>query len=124
MAIKESALPSKSSMAGGDYIRVVGSNGVSYKQPLRTVGKVVNAGSTLPSGTDLNTVTENGIYLISGSSSYTNSPTNYGELEVINHSAENTSNMMQRITTTDAIYFRYRGSGTWYAWRKVTSTAV
>lgn len=79
-------------------------------------------GGTLPTGTDLNTVTTPGAYLISGNNSYTNSPTTYGVLEVVQPAASSTIKF-QRITRLSDVFFRYY-SGSWRAWYKISATAV
>lgn len=76
----------------------------------------------LASGTDLNTITAVGVYLLSGSNTYTNAPATYGILEVLCPYTDSTNLMMQRLTTTSAMYFRYRSGGSWYAWKTVAAS--
>ena len=144
----EKNLTQKSSLTTSDYIRVVGSDNVSYKQLVSDVAKKVietYAGSslagssqsvksaidslnsntngsfhgTLATGTDLNDILGPGVYLLSGGNTYTNCPSTYGVLEAIRISENYTAVMMQRITISSKIYFRYRSSGSWMAWKVI-----
>lgn len=77
---------------------------------------------SVASGTDLNNVTTMGVYILSSSSTYTNAPATYGILEVVVPYIDSTNYMIQRLTTTSAIYIRYRSSGSWLAWKTLTAS--
>lgn len=77
---------------------------------------------TIATGTDLNTITTPGAYLLNGTYSYTNSPSSYGILEVVQPSTGSTIKL-QRITTVSNVFFRYY-SGSWRGWYKIAATAV
>lgn len=85
---------------------------------------VIAMKGTLPNGTDLDNATTPGVYLISGSNSYTHCPAGYGMLEVLKRDLQ--SNItLQRLTNNDGIWFRYYGGSSWIGgWKKVTHTAV
>ena len=72
---------------------------------------------TLPNNTDLNSVTELGSYLLSGSNSYSNLPSgfSYGLLEVVS-SAKTSPIIFQRITDTNRMATRYKSGTNWYPW--------
>ena len=73
---------------------------------------------TIATNTDLNNITDAGVYLVSGSNSYTNLPSGitYGTLEVVK-STLTASILFQRITNTDKMATRYKSGSTWYSWR-------
>ena len=146
--VYEKNLSQKTTLTMSDYIRVVGSDNVSYKQLVSDVANKIitsysgatlagsaqsvksaidalntnrngSAHGTLATGTDLDNVTTPGVYLLNGSSTYYNAPRTYGYLEVLKSSnATGNTIQVQRLTCTDATYFRYSyTSGTqWYNW--------
>lgn len=78
--------------------------------------KYVVGRGTLPTNTDLNDIKTLGAYQLSSTSTYQNAPVSYGVLEVVAAGDPALYALMQRITTTSAIYIRYYTSGTWYSW--------
>lgn len=81
---------------------------------------------TLPSGTDLDTVRNVGVYLLASQNTYTHAPSTYGMLEVVNAigQATSTSTIMQRLTITGKIYTRYNNGSSWYHWREFSGTEL
>lgn len=78
---------------------------------------------TVPNGTNINTVLNIGVYLLSGSLKYTNAPDTYGVLEVLAPTPSG-SIKVQRLTTLSTVYIRYYSNSAWTAWRKITSVAI
>ena len=81
---------------------------------------------TLPSKTDLDTVRNVGVYLLTSQNTYTHAPSTYGMLEVVNAIglATASSTVMQRITITGKIYTRYNNGSSWYHWREFSGTEL
>jgi len=79
----------------------------------------------LPSGTDLDDVKDSGSYMIGSGNTYTNLPSGvtYGLLEVVPSTIANET-LLQRITTTSNVYFRFYSHPTWYGWKKIAATSV
>ena len=111
--------------AGGQFQSVTGDIATlkTTKADKTDLKNYIGCLRTLPNGTDLNSVRNVGIYLIAGTNTYTNAPTRFGILEILNAvGTSSTSIVMQKITNTDTIYFRYYGGSSWYNWRKVVGT--
>lgn len=79
-------------------------------------------GGTLSNGTNLDNVKTIGVYMLSSNNTYTNAPSTYGLMEVF-RSSTTANAVVQRITTVDAVFFRFFAT-TWRGWRKITSSAV
>ena len=77
----------------------------------------------VPNMTNINTVLNIGVYLLSGAYTYTNAPDTYGVLEVLAPTPSG-SIKVQRLTTVNTVYIRYYSESTWTAWRKITSVAI
>lgn len=78
---------------------------------------------SVPNNTNINTVLNSGVYLLSGSFTYTNAPDTYGVLEVLVPNPSG-SIKVQRLTTVNTVYIRYYSGNNWTEWRKITSLAV
>lgn len=74
---------------------------------------------TLPTNTDLNTVTEWSVSKLISGNTYTNAPSGvtWGLLETIHI----TTLMIQRLSSNN-LYYRYYGNDEWSAWKKYTIT--
>lgn len=81
---------------------------------------------TLPTGTDLDTVRDVGVYLLASKNTYTHAPSTYGMLEVVNAIGQATSisTIMQRLTIKGKIYTRYNDGSSWYHWREFSGTEL
>lgn len=81
------------------------------------VGLVIARGD-VPNNTNLDSVTTRGVYWLNGDYSYTNAPTTYGFLEVLNHDASSDSGIIaQRIVRDSREWTRRRTlSNTWTSW--------
>lgn len=96
-----------------EYVRTRAGSSASWSNWYKTL---VQQG-TLATGTDLNDVNSEGIWFLNGDYTYTNAPATYGLFEVLR--PHTTGVTMQRLTTTSAIYYRYRAGTTWYSWKTV-----
>ena len=130
----EKDLAQKSSLTTSDFIRIVGSDNVSYKQQL---SNVMNAMRITPYtdittlGTaDLNTWRLSGIYIQNVAANVTTElhypvARTIGFLEVIAYTTD-TERVLQRYTTIPScdVYERIRNyDGTWYSWVKQPTRA-
>lgn len=96
-----------------EYVRTRAGSSASWSNWYKTL---VQQGP-LATGTDLNDINSEGIWFLNGDYTYTNAPATYGLFEVLR--PHTTGVTMQRLTTTGAIYYRYRAGSTWYSWKTV-----
>lgn len=87
--------------------------GVEY---IGGINNILRMYGTLPDG-DLNTITQNAIYLLSSTNSYENAPFNAGTLFHINYSSNYAVQLAYRFTY-GYYYYRQKENGTWTAWRR------
>lgn len=87
--------------------------GVEY---IGGINNILRMYGTLPDG-DLNTITQNAIYLLSSTNSYQNAPFNVGTLFHINYSSNYAVQLAYRFTY-GYYYYRQKENGTWSAWRR------
>lgn len=132
--IYEQNLAQKSSLTTSDFIRVVGSDNVSYKQQLSNVLSAMRitpyTNITTLGTTDLNTWMLSGIYIQNASANATTArhypvAGTIGFLEVIAYTTD-TERVLQRYTTISNcdVYERIRNyDGTWYSWVKQPTRA-
>lgn len=127
--VYEQNLTQKSSLTTTDYIRVVGTDNVSYKQRVASVANTMTGtqGTVLTSGTDLNTLTTFGIYYYhSPVSDLTNAPSNAGSymmLYVIPR-AVGTRCMQIMYTTTGFFVRAQRDATSFYDWIEYASASA
>lgn len=115
-------------ITAGDLGRVIAGKINKFFADIRTaVNAAFSIKSTLPTETDINTITAPGIYYLTGGNTYTNLPSGvaYGNLEVIRGLA-NGALFTQTVivpTPTPAVYMRRTNDGgaTWGAWVEYTS---
>lgn len=134
----EQNLAQKSSLTKSDYIRVVGSDNVSYKQILTAVAKTItdyelnsaDSAVNLVSGDDLNNFKTAGTYRSSGSgvsAGVVNTPTTTAGylLLVLNVSTSFTVQIAITANSPSVTYKRaYRVSNTtWGAWEQIPTRA-
>ena len=126
----EKDLAQKTSLTTSDFIRVVGSDNVSYKQRMTSVANTVadasgsvRAKGTLATNTDLNTITTPSTYQLSGA--YVNMPsgwtTMWGQLVTIKSSGSYLTQIFFRVT--GGIYIRNLDNSTWSAWEQQPTRA-
>ena len=102
------------------YFRMTGSTGFgNWSKNLQTDSFSYH--STLSSGTDLNSITTEGIHYLSGSNSYTNLPDGYGVtgggILIVFPSQNNTSVICQMlIQSSPNMFVRTKMSNTWANW--------
>lgn len=77
----------------------------------------------LPSGTDLNTVTDNGFYNLSSTGIYGNAPTETGYRSVIVYTQPNSSVKKQIFYdfVTGTVYMRTYASSSWQSWKSMSA---
>lgn len=115
--VYEQNLAQKSSLTTSDYIRVVGSDNVSYKQPINSVGDITKtrvflASSSNITDSNIDNFTESGIY--QGYFAVASIGTGgWGTLTV---SHANNAVIEQTIVTRNYIAQRHCENGTWSAW--------
>ena len=126
----EKDLAQKTSLTTSDFIRVVGSDNVSYKQGMTSVKSTLgvtaleNKFTLIPSGSDLNDYHATGFYAIQTSSTNVqNCPSGYSALIVIGASATGTAHQM--CYNNSGIWKRsYTGNpATWTDWEKTPTRA-
>lgn len=82
--------------------------------------------STLPANTDLNSVTNVGIYALIGSNTYTNMPSGVGYGVLTVQRGNTTASVLYQILSTSGADLYMRGSNnsgsSWNAWRRVYNT--
>lgn len=117
----EKDLGQKSSLATSDFIRVVGSDNVSYKQPLTALGSGMLPYIQYKSSVDANDYQTSGVYYLS--SNCTNMPAAYMFLAV--YRGNGASDILQHaFSLAGEVYARRRtSSGTWVAWQKMPTRA-
>lgn len=120
----EKDLAQKSSLTTSDFIRVVGSDNVSYKQPINSVGDITKTRVFLASSgnitdSNIDNYTDSGIY--QGYFPLTSIGSGgWGTLTV---SHANNAVIEQTIVTRSYIAQRHCESGTWSAWVKFPTRA-
>lgn len=121
MGIKESALPQKSLVSTDDFLRVVGSDGSSYKQKVPSVSDsiMMGAAKTIPSGS-VNDLTTPGMYYCY--SAVTGLPTT-GLYRVRVEYYGGAYNQYANPNGSNDIYFRTYSNGAWGSWVKMPTRA-
>lgn len=121
MAIKEQDLAQKSSLTTSDYIRVVGSDNVSYKQGISDAADVINhlGAKFIAADTSVNDISDYGMYYCGR---WADAPvsTATGYLIVLPHPT-NTSSYRKQIYSPYALNLfcvRSMNNGTWTSWEQ------
>lgn len=131
--VYEQNLAQKSSLTTSDYIRVVGSDNVSYKQVVSDVAdKVLGAYPTTTAIADITTWAEgrNGIGIATTNNNTANLPTGVSNKYGVawcnnsNHGSNIWCNLFWSATSSTDIYITQKtNSGTWTPWAKMPTRA-
>lgn len=117
----EQNLGQKSSLTTTDFIRVVGSDNVSYKQPLTALGSGMLPYLQYKSSVDANDFQTPGVYYLT--SNCTNMPAGYMFLAIYRGHGANDI-LQHAFSLAGEVYARRRdSSGTWYSWQKMPTRA-
>ena len=117
----EQNLGQKSSLTTSDYIRVVGSDNVSYKQRMKSVADAIR---TIVSTQDLNTATKNGeIYQFGASAENHPADMYYGYVFAMSQDSDGTNCHQLAVdrggSSRGIVYTRSRANSTWSDWIKM-----
>ena len=117
----EQNLGQKSSLTSSDYIRVVGSDNVSYKQPLTALGSGMLPYIQYRASVDANDFQTSGVYYLA--SDCTNMPAAFMFLAV--YRGNGSGDILQHAFSLAGEVYARRGktSGTWSAWQKMPTRA-
>lgn len=115
----EQNLGQKTSLTASDFIRVVGSDNVSYKQPLSdlNIGKIVISGS-------FNDLTSSGIYYCSNLTEQPSTGiTQYALVVCANSTKVLVRQIAYSVTADDAFWSRHLQGGSWSEWTRMPTRA-
>ena len=122
----EKDLGQKSSLTTSDFIRVVGSDNVSYKQAVSGVANTITStiAKTVSNNTSADGISAVGCYY----GTWTNTPSGAsasGYLIVLPHGSQGATYRKQIYTAhnTDEYYVRTMSGGTWSSWVKMPTRA-